>query len=65
VFRANTSGNEDASFLGKRNVTTYANGNVNFTFTATVGPIGTQNVSATATRAGNTSEFSAPRAATP
>jgi titin len=64
-FFANTSGNEAASFLGQRNVTTNANGNVNFTFTATVGPIGTQNVTATATRGGNTSEFSAPRTATP
>jgi hypothetical protein len=64
-FFANTSGNEGATFLGQTSVTTNANGNENFTFTATAGPIGTQNVTATATRQGNTSEFSAPQTATP
>jgi CSLREA domain-containing protein len=63
-FFANPQGvNEGKSFLGQKSVTTNANGNVSFTFTAAAAPIGTQNVTATATRAGNTSEFSAPRAA--
>jgi CSLREA domain-containing protein len=63
-FFANPQGeNEGKSFLGQESVTTNANGNVNFTFTALAAPIGTQNVTATATRAGNTSEFSAARPA--
>jgi hypothetical protein len=61
-FFANVSDGEGGSFLGQKSVSTNANGNVNFTFTANAAPIGTQNVTATATRGGNTSEFSAPRA---
>jgi hypothetical protein len=63
-FFGNLQGeNEGRFFLGQDSVTTNSNGNVNFTFTAPAAPIETQNVTATATRAGNTSEFSAARPA--
>jgi parallel beta-helix repeat protein len=59
-FFGNLQGeNEGRFFLGQESVTTNSNGNVNFTFTAPAAPIETQNVTATATRAGSTSEFSA------
>lgn len=62
-FFSNPSGDEGKTFLAQRNVTANANGNASFTFnfTATV-PAG-QTITATATRVGDTSEFSASRTA--
>ena len=61
-FFSNPSGeNEGKFFVGQKTVTTNANGKATYTFTVVAAPIGTQNVTATATRAGNTSEFSAVR----
>lgn len=61
-FFRNPSGDEGRVFIGQMNVTTNANGNATFSFGPTTAvPVG-QQITATATRAGNTSEFSAPRA---
>ena len=60
-FFSNPGGNDGKTFVAQRSVTTNANGNAPFAFSfAKVIPAG-HRVSATATGAGNTSEFSAPR----
>jgi hypothetical protein len=51
-FFANLSRNEGKAFVGQKNVTTNQKGNVTFTFTAAAS-IGTQNATATSTRAGS------------
>jgi CSLREA domain-containing protein len=63
-FFSNPSGTDEGkTFIGQRSVTTNDNGNAPFTFGfAVVVPAG-QSITATATGAGSTSEFSAPRAA--
>jgi hypothetical protein len=60
-FFKNGSGNEGKVFMGQDSVTTNAQGNASFTssFAKTVSE--GQKITATATRLGNTSEFSAPR----
>lgn len=61
-FFSDPSGNEGKTFVGQRAVTTNANGNASFTFSLTAAVPAGRFVTATATGAGNTSEFSAPRA---
>jgi hypothetical protein len=51
-YFANLSGNEGKAFLDQKNVTTNQKCNGTFTFTAAA-PIGTQNATATSTRAGS------------
>lgn len=58
---SNPSGNEGRTFLAQRAVTTSANGNAPFTFSLSTSVPTGHFVTATATGAGNTSEFSAPR----
>jgi CSLREA domain-containing protein len=60
-FFSNPSGNEGKRFLAHRAITTDANGNAPFSFGLPVNVPAGHFVTATATGAGNTSEFSAPR----
>jgi hypothetical protein len=61
-FFSNPSGNEGKKFIGAKSVSTNANGNTGtFTFNPAQAVSVGNTVTATATQAGNTSEFSAPR----
>lgn len=62
-FFSSASGNEGERFLAQRSVTTNSNGNAPFSFTLSVPVAAGQRITATATRVGNTSEFSGPRVA--
>lgn len=63
-FFSNPSGNEGKTFLAQRAVTTDAKGNAPFTLDLGAAVPAGHLVTATATGAGNTSEFSAPRTVT-
>ncbi|MDQ3913306.1 MAG: CSLREA domain-containing protein [Actinomycetota bacterium] len=63
-FFSNPTGNEGKTFLAQRNVTTNANGNASFTFSFNAAVPTGQKITATATGAEGTSEFSAPKGAT-
>jgi len=60
-FFRNPSDNEGKTFIAQKSVTTSANGNAPFAFRFAAAVPPGQEITATATRAGNTSEFSTPR----
>ncbi len=60
-FFSNPSGDEGKTFLAQRSVTTNSNGNAPFSLSLAKALPAGQAITATATGAGNTSEFSAPR----